>query len=608
MTTTAPDIEKKTADTDVATILVINKENSFDLNLVYGGKTGAKPRRHDINQHTTQYDWKQPYTVWMAYGECDPVWLSALLTAITNDSKIIFIDACKPSAYSLEKSDLDILKPYIEKDQLQIITGGTHQQQAEKFVELLDIRLMDNWYPIIPTCMTIDRPSETHTLVSKIGADLNTKILYKNTIQTTTEKFLKNSLINAPLAYKENPLAAFKNQIRQKPALIVAAGPSLNKQLSTLKDNQDLFTILAVDTVWPILNKHGIVPDIILGIDGRSKPSWPINGIHPQTQLVVETGCSPELVWSHNANHVFTYAHDLIENCFNTVGGHADFLDTGGSVATSAFVLACHMGANPIILIGQDLALTDGKDHADGYLHQYSAQMLAAKTATGFDVDGYYTGKVRTERQLMLYKTWFEQRINEIPDTMVINATEGGARITGALQLPFSKVCEEIKKTNIRKISNTITNPTIINKNRMKNLIIEMEKLISSINPLIKLSNDGLKHCNIHEKTQKFELDKKIKKLDNINEKIRKIDTQTKFILEIFSQRDLEKVTRDAARKGENMTPELEIEMYKFIYQRMQDASKKAISMFGQILEFYKTLEKSEAIDFSLIEKFFKTV
>ncbi len=41
-------------------------------------------------------------------------------------------------------------------------------------------------------------------------------------------------------------------------------------------------------------------------------------------------------------------------------------LPTGGSVANSAFSFAQQLGAKTIVLVGQDLALTDNKTHADG--------------------------------------------------------------------------------------------------------------------------------------------------------------------------------------------------------------------------------------------------
>lgn len=41
-------------------------------------------------------------------------------------------------------------------------------------------------------------------------------------------------------------------------------------------------------------------------------------------------------------------------------------VDTGGSVATNAFSLLYKIGLKTIILVGQDLALTGNKTHADG--------------------------------------------------------------------------------------------------------------------------------------------------------------------------------------------------------------------------------------------------
>ena len=601
MTTTTPDIEHATISTDISTVMVIDKDNSFDLDLVYGGQTGSEPQRYDINQLTTQYDWKQPYTVWMTYGECDPIWLQELLTSITEDSKIILIDACPAGTYALDKCACDTLRPYIEKDQLRIIATGAPEQQAAKFVDLLDIQLMDQWHPVIPTNVLKDHTENLKILINTIAAKLNSKILLKNTLQVTSQKFLKNALINAPLAYKKSPLAEIKKYPSKNPVLIVAAGPSLNKQLSILKENQNLFTILAVDTVWPILNSHGIHPDIVFGVDSRSRPSWPVNGIHSHTQLVVDIGCSPELVWSHNANHAFTYANGLIQKCLDRLGCHSDFLETGGSVSTSAFDLAIRMKANPIVLIGQDLALTGGKDHAEGYPHAYTSQMLEERSEAGFDVEGYYPEKVRTERALMMYKSWFEQRINQIPEITVINATEGGARIFGTFQLPFLQVCEEIKNANLSKEPYPMHEPTRINPEHMKNLIHELKLIINEIESLKKIADAGLKYC---KKSSSKDKKISIKSIDLLNQKIKNSNKSTKFFLEVFSLHHLEQVTKNADRIGEKMTLSNEIEMYENIYSNMKKSSTAALEMLNEISGFYQELEETTEIDISLIKRF----
>ena len=592
MNTATLDDQNTAGPADNAEVLVIDKDNSLDMDLVYGSDAPRKPRHHEIAEHTSQYEWREPYTVWMAFGECDPQWLKSILKSITKDSKLIFIDACTPGTYRLNKSECDSLRTYIAKGQLQIITSGTYEQKGEHFVDLVNIKMMDNWHPLIPQSMVNSCPEAVHKLITTIGAKLNTKILFKNTIEITSSAFLKNALINAPLASKKSPLNNILQNHQQKPVLIVSAGPSLNKQLPILRENQELFTILAVDTVWKILNDNNIVPDVILGIDSQSRPSWPANHLNQQTQLVVDIGCSPELVWSHNANHVFTYANILIQDCIQKLGGHADFLDTGGSVATSAFELARSMNANPIVLIGQDLALTGGRDHADGYPHTYSAELLAERTEAGFDVEGYYPGKVRTERGLMLYKTWFEEQISDMNETLVINATEGGARIHGAIQLPFMQVCDEIRQTSIRKIPLESPEVTNIGQNHLIQLIESLTSTISELANLQKILDEGFEICEAANHSAPTIKHKIIGKLDFINKKIKAIKKETKFILESFSQRQLEEVTRSASRVGKRMTIQKEIEMYKFIYKEMNESSTTSMKMLNDVLDFYKFLLK----------------
>ena len=47
-------------------------------------------------------------------------------------------------------------------------------------------------------------------------------------------------------------------------------------------------------------------------------------------------------------------------------------LITGGSVANSAYSLGVYMGAKTVLLVGQDLAMTGNRTHADG---TFKAQM-----------------------------------------------------------------------------------------------------------------------------------------------------------------------------------------------------------------------------------------
>ena len=59
----------------------------------------------------------------------------------------------------------------------------------------------------------------------------------------------------------------YQNLFKGKPAVVVAAGPSLNKQIKWLKKVENKVLIVACDTGLGILLKHQIVPHIVTALE-----------------------------------------------------------------------------------------------------------------------------------------------------------------------------------------------------------------------------------------------------------------------------------------------------------------------------------------------------
>ncbi|MBP2655025.1 MAG: hypothetical protein H6Q73_2594, partial [Firmicutes bacterium] len=146
----------------------------------------------------------------------------------------------------------------------------------------------------------------------------------------------------------------------------------------------------------------------------------------------------------------------LNDTLFNL--GQQAFLTMGASVAHLAFAFASHTGASPIILAGQDLAYgADGKQsHSSGTI--YDGDVYGLSKQEKIEVEGYYGGTVYTNRDWQLFKQWFELQLLKQPESVVINATEGGARIKGTVELPLKEavarycvrevnILEELKET-----------------------------------------------------------------------------------------------------------------------------------------------------------------
>lgn len=222
-------------------------------------------------------------------------------------------------------------------------------------------------------------------------------------------------------------------------AILVSAGPSLNKNIQELKKAKNKAFILAVDTALKPLLKAGIKPDAFFTIDAQ-KPLELIEAEGVESIPVIAPTCASQAVMEHQkGKHIFFHDdYDIPYFVYQVNGLEFPRVTMGGSVACSAFSLLYKMGFETVILVGQDLAYSDNKSHADGTLQE---KMPEEDTQDMIMVKGNYTDKVPTLVVFRLFIYWFNDYIKgakEHREFRVVNATEGGAYIEGT-ELAFLK-------------------------------------------------------------------------------------------------------------------------------------------------------------------------
>lgn len=218
---------------------------------------------------------------------------------------------------------------------------------------------------------------------------------------------------------------------RDIPGIVVAAGPSLNKNIQELKRAKGRAFILAVDTAIKPLIDVGILPDMFAIVDGKKQFSLIEREEAREIPLVTSLNAASDVLDYHTGmkffyNEGFTFADTIMLKHEKAWGG----VSTGGSVATSAFSLLHKIGLKRIILVGQDLAYTGHKSHADGTFEKVMKEETGRKYIM---VEGNEEKEVPTTLVLQSYLEWYNQHIKRIKkadqEFRVINATEGGARI-----------------------------------------------------------------------------------------------------------------------------------------------------------------------------------
>lgn len=211
------------------------------------------------------------------------------------------------------------------------------------------------------------------------------------------------------------------------PAIVVSAGPSLNKNIKELRRAKNRAFIVAVDTAVKPLVRAGIIPDLYVIVDGLKPVELLDFEEAKQIPLMPSITSAKRVLAQHTGKKIFYNEGQLLTyNLLAMNGIPFSSVSCGGSVACSAFSLVYKLGFSKIILVGQDLAMTGNKTHADG---TFKEKMDEIDTSHCMMVEGNCEEKVPTRADFKLYLDWFNYYIDGCEGIHVINATEGGAKI-----------------------------------------------------------------------------------------------------------------------------------------------------------------------------------
>lgn len=265
-----------------------------------------------------------------------------------------------------------------------------------------------------------------------------------NSIQDSLVGLINN--LNNIKALSENvDVAELKDAFSGVPAFVVAAGPSLDKNIKELKSVQGKGIIIAVDTIAKKLLDNGIIPNFIATVE-RGAIVWEYfyenQEYPPNLYLLSSLVADPRIVDKFKHRAVLPMRNNVREYFWlsEKLGLTQDhFIWMGGSSAHIAAGFALHIGASPIVLVGQDLAYGEKGTHANGTV--YDKKPLDEKNEEWI-IEGYYGGQVRTREIWIEFKQIFEE-IFKHTQRLIINATEGGAKIEGTTQCPLHDVVKE---------------------------------------------------------------------------------------------------------------------------------------------------------------------
>lgn len=274
-----------------------------------------------------------------------------------------------------------------------------------------------------------------------------------NTTVRYTDITAENMFHNLPYLYEGYSVSDLQGILpADLPVIVVSAGPSLNKNIMDLKKAVGKACIIATDTAMKPLLNAGIRPDLFAIVDGLKPALLFEHKDISKIPMVTMTGVSIGPMDIHKGKKFFYQSGSAFENQILFELSRKECKDctlynipTGGSVATTAYSLGVFMGAKTIILVGQDLAMTGNRTHADGTF-QEKMDEIDIDSSEYFEVESIDGGKVLTRADLKNYLDWFEKYIKQWDHITTVDATEGGALIHGSKVMTLKRAVQKYCK------------------------------------------------------------------------------------------------------------------------------------------------------------------
>ncbi len=296
---------------------------------------------------------------------------------------------------------------------------------------------------------------------------LNTRIGVLETLSTRGLMVTTNQITSLPKILLTPGAAEFTDAFKGKPAILVAPGPSLRKNINVLRRAKGKALIIGLAQSLGSLLAHDIVPDVISLVDMQPLFMKHMKGLMAMDHVPLMSACDgyTGIVTGWQGPVIISGVDTMDASRTHYLGrlwdrkGTLKLDSAGGHLA---FRFAMLLGADPIIFVGQDLSVDDhgfyfnqydipiGQDSQGNTLVEASGPLSGKVEQAVYDprydaclfAPGYYGRPVKTTAIMYGQLTYFEQLVAEF-DGLTINATEGGVRIEGTEQMKLAEVLDK---------------------------------------------------------------------------------------------------------------------------------------------------------------------
>ena len=337
---------------------------------------------------------------------------------------------------ALERVDL---APVLKSKRIKILVGKDIDLPTN--IINIAVKFLTSKISVVKFHPSFSLDPETYTSLEKKAKDTTLTLqVSANTILYSGRKMAGNILANTLDISCSAGVKRLFDKFRDIPAIVVGAGPSLEKNVLLLREVKDNAVIIAVDRTLRLLVPLGIVPHLVPSMD-FSKTNYdekyaPLQMDEKLTMVFSQT-LYHKIIKTFWGPRFVMHMTDRLSSTLSYYWGNKGTVSTGFHVGHFSFCLARAMGCNPIILVGMDLGFTDDKFHAEDIETQ--VPIASSEQSACEDIFGKM---IKSNPSFKSFVIELNAEIKKT-DALCIDATEGGAKKEGTKIMRLREALDE---------------------------------------------------------------------------------------------------------------------------------------------------------------------
>jgi hypothetical protein len=380
---------------------------------------------HEVEQMAGGH--KQSVTVLVGVGPGDE--LARLVGRMEEGHQVLVVEPAAPRLRRvLSQNDLST---HFRSGALRLARDPEESDQAIERLE--SSKVVEEWSLIVEGA----RPEIT-PLAEHVAATLHeVRVSVEAAVSDVAAEIARNEYATLPWIACSRGVRELFGRFAGRPAIVVATGPSLGRNIHLLKEAQGRAVVVAVAQALRPLAGYDVRPDFLCSVDYGASNLGTLTGLLDEdVPLVTINKTHGPLLRAYRGPKFVCDDEDALHGLLRDKGR----LEQGGSVAHCAFSLAEKMGCDPILLVGLDLALGERShftqaDDVAGITVE-DGEIKSGGTSLGLArwVPGWFGDTVLTSAGLFTFHLQLQRMIAACP-ARVIDCTEGGARKPGTVRM-----------------------------------------------------------------------------------------------------------------------------------------------------------------------------